>query len=147
MDYESLVQAISNVVATSLQALGHIGYGAKVGGNRGGGWLRAYLEDATEEESEIFAEAMQEVLGPLENPRYVIPREVRVISETWLSEMLPEVLAKFFRKKSNTLAMYHAVLRYYAETSRMPKCLRNSGTSRLVPGGSLWPQQERKGNC
>ena len=34
---ESLVQAISNVVATSLQALGHIGYDAKVGGgNRGG---------------------------------------------------------------------------------------------------------------
>ena len=126
---------MSNVVATSLQALGHIGYGAKVGGgNRGGGWLRAYLEDATEEESEIFAEAMQEVLGPLENPRYVIPREVRVISETWLSEMLPEVLAKFFRKKSNTLASITQFLRYYAETSRMPKCLRNSGTSRLVPG-------------
>ena len=132
---ESLVHAISNVVATSLQALGHIGYDAKVGGgNRGGGWLRAYLEDATEEESEIFAEAMQEVLGPLENPRYVIPREVRVISETWLSEMLPEVLAKFFRKKSNTLAMYHAVPKILCRNIEDAKVFEKQWNFKVSPG-------------
>ena len=92
---ESLIQAISDAVATSLQNLGLIGFGAKAcGGDRSGGWMRAYLEDATEEESAIFAEAMQEILGPLDNPRYVIPREVKIISATWLSTLLPEVLAK-----------------------------------------------------
>lgn len=132
---ESLVQAISDAVATSLKALGHIGYDAKVGGgNRGGGWLRAYLEDATEDESEIFAEAMQEVLGPLENPRYVIPREVRVISETWLSGILPEVLAKFFRKKNNTLAMYHAVPKILCRNIEDAKVFEKQWNFKVSPG-------------
>ncbi len=132
---ESLVQAISNVVAAALQALGHIRYDAKVGGgNRGGGWLRAYLEDATEEESEIFAEAMQEVLGPLENPRYVIPREVRVISETWLSEMLPEVIAKFFRKRRNTLVMYHAVPKILCRNIDDAKVFEEQWNFKVSPG-------------
>ena len=132
---ESLVQAISNVVVVALQALGHIRYDAKVGGgNRGGGWLRAYLEDATEEESEIFAEAMQEVLGPLENPRYVIPREVRVISETWLSEMLPEVIAKFFRKRRNTLVMYHAVPKILCRNIDDAKVFEEQWNFKVSPG-------------
>ena len=132
---ESLVQAISNVVVAALQALGHIRYDAKVGGgNRGGGWLRAYLEDATEEESEIFAEAMQEVLGPLENPRYVIPREVRVISETWLSEMLPEVIAKFFRKRRNTLVMYHAVPKILCRNIDDAKVFEEQWNFKVSPG-------------
>ena len=107
---ESLIQAIGDAVACSLQALGLIGFDAKVGGgSRGGGWMRAYLEEATEDDSKIFAEAMQEVLGPLENPRYVIPREVKMVSETWLSGLLPEVIGKYFRKSRRVLSMYHAV--------------------------------------
>ncbi len=136
---ESVVQAIANAVATSLQALGHIGFDAKVGGgSRGGGWLRAYLEDATEEESEIFAEAMQEILGPLENPRYVIPREVKVISETWLSGMLPEVLAKYFRRKKNTLAMYHAVPKVLCRNIEDAKVFEEQWNFKVSPGEVMY---------
>ena len=71
--------------------------------------MRTYLEEASEEESAIFAEAMEEVLGPLENPRYVIQREVKVVSETWLSDLLPEVVGKYFRRKKSVLSMFHAV--------------------------------------
>ena len=109
---ESLVLAIADAVASSLQALGHIGFAAKVGGgSRGGGWMRAYLEDASEEESAIFAGAMEEVLGPLENPRYVIQRQVMVVSEPWLSDLLPEVVGKYFKRRKSVLSMFHAVPR------------------------------------
>ena len=136
---ESVVQAIANAVAASLQALGHIGFDAKVGGgSRGGGWLRSYLEDATEEESEIFAEAMQEILGPLENPRYVIPREVKIISDTWLSEMLPEVLAKYFRRKKNTLAMFHAVPKMLCRNIEDAKVFEEQWNFKVSPGEVMY---------
>ncbi len=71
--------------------------------------MRAYLKDANEGESAIFASAMQEIMGPLDNPRYVIPREVKIITDNWLSKMLPEVLAKYFRSRKDKLEMFHSV--------------------------------------
>ena len=100
--------------------------------------MRAYLEDATLDESVIFAEAMQEVLGPLENPRYVIPRQVKVISETWISEMLPEVIAKYFRKKKNTLAMYHAVPKRLCRNIEDAKVFEEQWNFKVSPGEVMY---------
>ena len=71
--------------------------------------MRMHLTNSTEEESKIFSEALGEVLGPLENPRYVISRHSRFFSETWLTKILPEVLAKYFRPIESKLVMYHSV--------------------------------------
>ena len=136
---ESLIQAIGDAVACSLQALGHIGVNAKaVGGNRGGGWMRSYLEESTVEASIIFAEAMQEVLGPLENPRYVIPREVKVVNETWLSEMLPEVVGKYFRKSRRTLSMYHAVPSKLCRNLESAKIFQQQWNWKVSPGEVMY---------
>ena len=132
---ESLVLAIADAVASSLQALGHIGFDAKVGGgSRGGGWMRAYLEEASEKESAIFAEAMEEVLGPLENPRYVIQRQVKVVSETWLSDLLPEVVGKYFRRRRNVLSMFHAVPRKLCRNMEDAKVFERQWNWKVSPG-------------
>jgi len=132
---ESLVLSIADAVACSLQALGHIGYDVKVGGgDRGGGWMRTYLEEATEEESTIFAEAMEEVLGPLENPRYVIERQVRVVSETWLSDLLPEIIGKYFRRRKNVLSMFHAVPRKLCRNMEDAKVFERQWNWKVSPG-------------
>jgi superfamily II DNA or RNA helicase len=141
---ESLIQAIGDAVACSLQALGLIRFDAKVGGgSRGGGWMRAYLEDASEEDSEIFAEAMQEILGPLDNPRYVIPREVKVVSETWLSEMLPEVIAKYFRRSENILSMYHVVPRKLCQNLEDAKVFEQQWNWKVSPGEVMYGHSKK----
>ncbi|MFL2952027.1 MAG: DEAD/DEAH box helicase family protein [Candidatus Thalassarchaeaceae archaeon] len=132
---ESLVLAIADAVSSSLQALGHIGFDVKVGGgSRGGGWMRTYLEEASEEESALFAEAMEEVLGPLENPRYVIQREVKVVSETWLSDLLPEVVGKYFRRKKNVLSMFHAVPKKLCRNMEDAKVFERQWNWKVSPG-------------
>ena len=82
---------------------------------RGGGWYRYYLENCTEEESELFAQAISEVFGDLDGARYVIPRSARFFDETFLSKLLPEVLAKYLRRERQDLVMFHKV----------PSCLAN----------------------
>ena len=96
--------------------------------------MRTYLEEASEQESSIFAEAMEEVLGPLENPRYIIQREVKVVSETWLSDLLPEVVGKYFRKKKSVLSMYHAVPRDLCRNLEDAKVFERQWNWKVSPG-------------
>ena len=100
--------------------------------------MRAYLKEANEEETAIFAVAMQEILGPLDNPRYVIPREVKIISDNWLSKMLPEVLAKYVRSKKNKLAMFHSVPRALCKNKEDAVIFQHYWNERVSPGAVMY---------
>lgn len=65
---------------------------------------------------------MTEALGPLDKPRYIIARSSKFFDDTWLSKLMPEVLAVYLRKQRVSLMMYHAV----------PSCLANSKERALV---------------
>ena len=113
---DSLNIAIIKAVAQAMQDGKLISKMSEVkGGSRGGGWYRYYLENCTEEESELFAQAISEVFGDLDGARYVIPRSARFFDETFLSKLLPEVLAKYLRRERQDLVMFHKV----------PTCLAN----------------------
>ena len=115
---ESLVQAISLSILNSLIHLGMISRNCRAdGGNRGGGWVRLHLENASEEESALFAACLEEVLGPMEKPRYVISRSSKYITDTWLSKIMPEIIAKFFRPVKERLVMYHTVPKVIAASA------------------------------
>ena len=119
---DTLASAIALVVVRSLQDAGELSrHTTHAAGDRGGGWLRFYLrgKGADEKSSEVFAEAMQQVLGPLGNPRYMIPRHVTIVSETWLSRTLPSFIGRFFRKRRNLLTMYHAVPKRLAKNKEL----------------------------
>ena len=64
----------------------------------------------------MFSKALAEALGPLNKPRYVIARSSLFFDETWLSKLMPEVLAVYLRKQRVSLMMYHTV----------PSCLASS---------------------
>ena len=115
---ESLVQAISLSIVNSLIHLGMISKNCRAdGGDRGGGWVRLHLENATEEESALFSTCLEEVLGPMEKPRYVISRSSKFITDTWLSKIMPEIIAKFFRPVEERLVMYHTVPKVLASSA------------------------------
>lgn len=107
---QSLTAAIAASVIASLAELGRI---RQRGGNRtvelSGGYVRVFLADASAEDNRMFTSSMKQVLGPLDRPRYVIPRNVIRREETWLSSLLPEIVGRYFQKKRTELAMLHAV--------------------------------------
>lgn len=138
-NHDSLVLSIGEVVALTLKELRLINFGAEIGGgSRSGGWMRAYLKEANEEESAIFASAMQEILGPLDNPRYVIPREVKIITDNWFSKMLPEVLAKYVRTKKNKLAMFHSVPRVLCKNKEDAAIFQHYWNQKVSPGAVMY---------
>jgi hypothetical protein len=67
-------------------------------GTRMGGYIRVFLLDATTESSAIFSEALHEAFGPLDSPRYVIPRYVDFVEDPWLSRILPRLVGQYFQK-------------------------------------------------
>ena len=133
---ESLIMAIADAVASSLMEVNEISpVASKVaGGSRSGGWVRTYLEGSSEEDSEVFAKAMQEVLGPLDNPRYIISRDVKYITDNWLSNLLPEVLAKYFRGTKNELVMFHAIPRLMSRNKERVAVFQRHWNLKVSPG-------------
>jgi superfamily II DNA or RNA helicase len=140
---ESLALAIADAVARALREIGILRYDTKVtGGDRGGGWMRTYLENSNEEESKIFAEAMREVLAPLDNPRYIISREIKTINHTWLSKILPDVLGKYFMKSRKELFMYHMIPRYLSQKKEDALIFLNHWNWAVSPGGITYCHTE-----
>ena len=107
---DSLMLEISKAIVDTLSDLKEIDRDCEPsGGSRGGGWLRYHLEHASKEETEKFTKALEEVLGPLDKPRYIISRPAMYMRDTWLSKLMPEVIAKFLRKEKRVIQMYHKV--------------------------------------
>ena len=86
---------------------------------------------------------MQEILGPLDNPRYVIPREVKIISDTWLSNLMPEVLAKYFRKKKNTLSMFHSVPKVLCRNKEEAMVFQSQWNLKVSPGEIMYGHSKK----
>lgn len=107
---QSLTVAIAGAVIASFAELGRIrGNLQQRAGEIPGGYIRVFLNGANPIENELFTCAMKQVLGALDRPRYVIPRNVIRRYETWLSGFLPEIVGRYFQKKRTELAMLHAV--------------------------------------
>ena len=112
---ESILEAMGVCVLGTGISLGIFSETLKPsGGNRGGGWIRIHLDGASEEESRIYSKAMEELLGPLDDARYLIPRWIKTIHPTFLSKMLPGALGRIFERKENNVAMVHRVPTIFA---------------------------------
>ena len=131
----SLTQAIANAIVDSLCELGEMTHGARPsGGDRGGGWIRYHLHNSTTEEAEMFSRALFEVLGPLDKPRYVVARSSRFFDATWLSKLMPEVLAIYLRKQRVSVMMYHAVPSCLANTKERAAVFQKYWNRHVSPG-------------
>ena len=73
-------------------------------------------------------------MGPLDNPRYVIPREVKIITDNWLSKMLPEVLAKYVRSRKDKLEMFHSVPKVLCKNKEDAAVFQRHWNERVSPG-------------
>jgi len=105
---------------------------------RDGGYIRMFLEEASEEESAMFTEALQEAFRSLHRPRYVIPRHVDHYTETFLSKLLPSVVGKYFRKSRREMTMLHAVPSEFAKNKKLVEVYQSHWNHHVSPGEAVF---------
>ena len=105
---------------------------------RAGGYVRLFLERAAPEDSELFAEAVRQALAPLDQPRYVIPRYADEVSDTWVSNLLPELFARYFRRRERRMAMLHAVPSVLAKKKELADLFSRHWNRHVSPGEALY---------
>ncbi len=135
----SLALAIGEAILTSMREARLLRRRRKIhAGTRAGGYVRVFLEDASEEENVLFTGALQEALGPLDRPRYIIPRYTDHIKETWLSSILPSIVGKYFRRRQRRRTMLHAVPSVLAKNKDLALVYQRHWNRCVSPGEALY---------
>ncbi len=139
---KSLTASIGSAVLEALTESGIVKRTVRVHtGDRDGGYLRMFLEDATDKENEIFVDALHEALGPLTDPRYIVPRVVTRKVDTWLSKILPSIVGKFFQKDKKVRVMFHAVPSILAKNRSKVTIFERAWNSYVSPGEAIFTQR------
>jgi hypothetical protein len=108
--HHSLSLAIGHAVLEALRDAGLLQPELQIhAGDRAGGYVRLFLEQASAADSALFTQSLAEALGPLRRPRYVIPRVADVEQPTFLSRWLPGALGRYFARRIRQVVMVHAV--------------------------------------
>jgi len=132
---ESLVQAIGEAIARTMVELDILKTPPEVvAKSRAGGYVRALLEDASDDDSRLFVSALHEALGPLNRPRYMIPRKLKFVRTNWLSRMLPKVLGQYFEKSHDKTVMVHAVPGILAKNKETVEVYQRYWNQYVSPG-------------
>jgi superfamily II DNA or RNA helicase len=140
---QTLTRAISDAVIASLAEANLIRSPDVTvhDGELGGGYIRVFVKNATKDENELFAVSMLEVLGPLDQPRYVIERFVSRRKETLFSRILPEVIGRYFRKVAQELVMLHAVPSALAKNKQLVAIFEKHWNRFVSPGQTIFTQR------
>jgi len=136
---ESLTQAIAKAVWFSLKDAELIDLGGTLyHAMRAGGYARMYLKGTKRTDSELLAQSLREVLGPLDRPRYIIPRYVKDLEKTWLSWFFPEVISKYLRKKVQRIEMLHTVPSALSTNKERVVVFQNRWNEFVSPGEAIY---------
>jgi superfamily II DNA or RNA helicase len=139
----ALALAIGEAVLRSLGEAKLIGrVGELKAGDRAGGYVRVFLEGASAEESELFTASLHEALGPLHRPRYVIPRYVDRVEDTWMSSMLPSFLGQYFQTRRPQQVMLHAVPAALAKNKELVEIYQRNWNKYVSPGEAVFGLRE-----
>ena len=142
----SLALAVGEAVLASLIEAKLLVRGPSIqSSDRAGGYVRLFLEQAGEEESRLFTEALHEALGPLHNPRYVIPRLVDHVSDTWLSSLLPSIVGQYFQRRNRKQVMLHAVPSVLAKNKDLVAIYQRHWNARVSPGEAVYAHRGEGG--
>lgn len=110
---------------------------------RTGGYVRAFLEGATEEDGEIFQAALHDALGPLRRPRYVVPRSVQVSAGNWITRLLPRIVARYFERRRTRRVMLHAVPGALSKNKRLVAIYQRHWNAHVSPGEAVYAHHGR----
>jgi hypothetical protein len=81
---------------------------------------------------------LSEALAPLRRPRYVIPRAVDVVEQTWLSRLLPVVVGRYFHRRRREMVMLHAVPTVLSRNAGLAEIYQRHWNRHVSPGAALY---------
>jgi len=111
-------------------------------GERDGGYLRLFLEESDETDNELFCSSLKDALGPLDQPRYVIPRQVDRVTDTLLSRWLPSVIGRYFQQRDRKLVMLHAVPTELARKRELVEVFQRHWNQHVSPGEAVYAHRD-----
>ena len=109
---------------------------------RAGGYVRVFLEESDDEMAELFNQALREVLGPIDDPRYLIPRHIDIAHHNLLSKLLPGAMGRFFIRYERSLAMLHTVPSVFATNKKRVKVFEKNWNEHVSPGMAVFALRE-----
>ncbi|MCG8651050.1 MAG: DEAD/DEAH box helicase family protein [Pirellulales bacterium] len=140
----SLAMAVGQVVLACLIEMGELsGDFAVQVSPRDGGFVRIFLDNASSAATSQFTRAVSEALGPLDQPRYVIPRYVDQVTETFLSKWLPNVLGRLFERRDRELVMLHAVPSQFAGKRSLVNLYQKHWNRLVSPGEAVYAKNDK----
>jgi superfamily II DNA or RNA helicase len=135
----SLMQAMGTAILKTSLELGLItGTASLHVSQRSGGYVRAFLEHASEEESRIFSQACHELLAPLDRPRYAVPRLIHSLNFPWYSQILPQFVKRYFEKREVTGVVLHAVPNAFAKNKEVAVQFQRHWNEHVSPGEVIY---------
>ncbi|MAV38171.1 MAG: DEAD/DEAH box helicase [Planctomycetaceae bacterium] len=108
---------------------------------RQSGYFRILLRDKDPNVARVFNEALREMLAPIDEARYVIPRYMDEERPTLLSRILPGVLGKYFVRYDRQLAMWHAVPKVFARNKTKVAVFEKHWNRHVSPGEAVFSQR------
>ena len=108
---------------------------------RHGDFLRVMLADKNEESARVFNDAVRELLSPLKGARYVIPRYMDQELQSFWSEFLPDIVARYFVRYQRHLAMWHAVPKVFAQNKQRVEVFQKHWNRHVSPGDAVFVQR------
>jgi hypothetical protein len=101
------------------------------------GAYRARLQDVPEAESAVFAAALDEVLSPLAQPRYIVPRLI-VTPPGGTVAALELAARRVLGGPVRASVVYHAVPSVLGANKRLASAFEQAWNARVSPGGMLY---------
>jgi len=157
---ESLTRKISEAIVCALRDAGKVKWGNESElldhlfvGEQAGGYVRVFLQEATEEEIEEFTQALTDVFSPPLGSRYVIERYVDMkefstrTRHPWFAVALPKLLKKYFAQdyeyveQRRELVMFHAVPDVLSKNKDLANIFKEHWNRLVSPGEMLFTQR------
>ncbi len=100
------------------------------------GGYRARLADVTDQESVVFASALDEVLAPLAQPRYIVPRYI--VSRSGAFDAFLLTVRRLVTANVPATVVYHAVPAVLGAHKKSAEIFAQAWNSRVSPGDLLY---------
>jgi superfamily II DNA or RNA helicase len=157
---ESLTKKVSEAIVCALRDAGFIKWGNEAEllehlfvGEQAGGYVRVFLQEASESEITLFTQALTDVFSPPIEARYVIERYVDLkefstkTRHPWFANVLPKLLKKYFAEEyehvdvRRQMVMLHAVPEVLSKNKDLAEAFKEHWNRLISPGDLIFTQR------
>ena len=104
-------------------------------------YFRIFLNSASADDVQLFSRSMNEMFLAIEDQRYIIPRYEQVREHSWLSRLLPKILFNYTCRKTNRIAIYHALPSVLGESKARAGVFSDKWELYVSPGRAVFTKR------